>query len=179
MRNILISIISSFLITILTVWGFNKWNSQKTGYIKSAVILQDYKGMTTATEQFNNELKMVQTNLDTLKARFERLQMAEAATSGKEKSNLSYQLGIAQTEYEKYNQQASEQMETRRAELTQKVLQTINDFIQEYGKKNNYKFILGTTNEGSILYGQEADDLTQTILDQLNNLYQEKPTDAK
>lgn len=174
MRNTLINVFLTLIISVGIVWGFQKYNSPKIGYIKSATILQDYKEMIENSEQFNNELKIVQTNLDTLKTRYEKLKEQEPLITEKEKNNWSYRLGIAQNEFEKYNQQASEQMQARRAELTKKVLEKINDLIQKYGKENNYKLILGTTEEGSILYGVEKDDLTQTILTLLNDAYQSK-----
>jgi outer membrane protein len=174
MRTILINIFFTLLISVGVVWIFQKYTTPKIGYIKSSVVLQDYKEMIEVTEQFNNELKVVQTNLDTLKSRYEKLKEQEPLIGPKEKTNWSYRLGIAQNEFEKYNQQASEQMQARRNELTKKVLENINNYIQQYAKENNYKLILGTTDDGSILYGLETDDLTQTILNQLNDAYQAK-----
>ncbi|MGZ4059001.1 MAG: OmpH family outer membrane protein [Bacteroidia bacterium] len=178
MRTILINVFLSLAVSIGAVLLFHKYNAPKIGYIKSALLLQDYKEMIEVTEQFNNELKIVQTNSDTLQNRFEKLKQEGPLITEKEKNNWSYKLGIAQSEYEKYSQQASEQMQSRRTELTKKVLETVNNFIQKYGKENNYQFIFGTTEDGSILYGMESDDLTQTILDLLNQSYQPK-ADAK
>jgi len=48
----------------------------------------------------------------------------------------------------------------------------IKDFVKNYGKSNQFDFILGT-NEGaaSVLYGKDESDLTQTILEALNAEY--------
>lgn len=164
-----------FTISVITSAGavfiYHKLSEKKIGYIKSAVVLQDYKEMIEVTDQFNQELKIVQGNLDTLQSRFEKLKMQEPIVSAKERPILEYKLQVAQNEFEKYNQQATEQMQARRAELTGKVLAKVNEFIQKHGKENGYKLILGTTDDGSILYGLESDDLTKTILDALNENY--------
>ena len=88
------------------------------------------------------------------------------------KADWGYKLGVAKNDFDKYNAQANQQMETRKQELTQGVLLKINTFIQEFGKKNNYKMIFGTTNEGSVLYGKDADDMTETVLKSLNEEYE-------
>lgn len=178
-KTILISVLLSVLLSFGGAWIYLKSNNSKIGYIKSAIILRDYKGMVAVTEQYNAELKMVQTNLDTLRNRFQNLQSVEGKVKGKDKEIWSYQIGAAQTEYEKYNQQAAEQMQNRRNELTTKVLTTINDYIHEYGVQNNYKLILGTTEDGSILYGDEADDLTNKILEELNAAYDKNSVNKK
>lgn len=43
--------------------------------------------------------------------------------------------------------------------------------IENYGKKNGYTYILGGGDGGSVLYGQEVNDLTDEILKLLNESY--------
>lgn len=172
-RTLVISISLSVVISIAFTLGYSHYNNNKIGYIKSAIILKDYKAMIAATDQFNEELKVVQANLDTLRIRYETLKAGENNITSKEKGDWAYHLGKAQTEYEKYNEQASQQMQGRRNELTNKVLESINSFIQTYGKEHHYQLILGTTEDGSILYGEEGDDLTADVLNELNHIYDE------
>jgi outer membrane protein len=47
----------------------------------------------------------------------------------------------------------------------------VNGFIESFGEKNQYKLILGTTESGSILYGNKGDDLTDEITKNLNEQY--------
>ncbi len=179
MSKLILNIFIMLVIATGAAWAFQKYNNPKVGYVKSQLILQDYKEMVAASDQFNGELKMVQGNLDTLQSRCEKLKAQEAQVADKDRKDWAYRLSVAQGEYEKYNQQVSEQMQSRRDELTKKVLANVNDFIQKYGKDNNYKLILGTTDDGSILYGREGDDLTDVILSQLNDTYAAKSKDAK
>lgn len=43
--------------------------------------------------------------------------------------------------------------------------------MKDYGKKNEYSYILGSNDAGSVMYGEDASDLTQTILEALNAEY--------
>ena len=48
----------------------------------------------------------------------------------------------------------------------------VEGVYKEYGKNNGYSYVLGTSEAtSSVLYGDEANDLTQIILDSLNNQY--------
>jgi outer membrane protein len=135
----------------------------KIAYVRSGMILSEYSGMAEANKKFESEIGQVRANLDTLKNRYERL-LAGGKASGSTEDKLS----TARNELEKYAEQSDRQMQARRDELTGGILQEVNSFIQEYGKKHNYRLILGTTNDGSILYGDEADDLTEEIIKELN-----------
>jgi outer membrane protein len=178
MKTILISVSLSVVLTVGIFLLLQRVTASKTGYIKSGIVLQEYKEMKDVSDQFNGELKLVQNNLDTLRKRYDRLKLMEGTISPKEQKDWLYRLEVAQNEYEKYNQQASQQMNSRKQELTKRVLETVNSFIQQYGKEHNYKLILGTTDDGSILYGNEADDMTQLLLEKLNEQYSKKQPGA-
>ena len=55
--------------------------------------------------------------------------------------------------------------------MTQGVLSQINSLAQQYGKEHGFDLILSTTQSGSILYGDDAIDLTKDLLATLNRNY--------
>lgn len=174
MKKIIINIAISLAITgigILTYHTLIRENV-KIAYIKTGTLLNSYKGMSEANEQFNKELQALQANIDTLKRRYELIkEKMETTTSSEEKSDLSYQLGVAEYEYNNYRTTAQQQLEARKQTIQTDVINKINSFIQDYGKENNYTIIFGATEQGSILYGQEQEDLTDLILKKLNKNY--------
>ena len=54
------------------------------------------------------------------------------------------------------------------------LIQKVKTFVKDYGKKNGYSYILGSNDAGSVMYGEEASDLTQTILEALNAEYEKE-----
>jgi len=130
--------------------------------------------MIDANGQFNREVQAAQANMDTLKRKYEALIKQEATIKPEKKSDWSYQLGIAEYEYKNYVTTAQQKMQERQKELTTAVVKEINSYIHDYGKKNGYTIIFGATTEGSILYGEEQEDLTEIILKQLNENYSSK-----
>ena len=55
--------------------------------------------------------------------------------------------------------------------LNDSIINKVKDFVQTFGKSNSYNFILGSNEAGSVLYGEDASDLTQEILKALNESY--------
>ena len=53
------------------------------------------------------------------------------------------------------------------------LLKTIDEAIVAYGEANGYDYIFGKNKVGSVQYGAEKNDITKTILDNLNKTYSE------
>jgi outer membrane protein len=54
------------------------------------------------------------------------------------------------------------------------VMSKVKGFVKDYGKKNNYTYILGKNEAGSVMYGKEEDDISQIIIDALNADYKKE-----
>jgi outer membrane protein len=48
------------------------------------------------------------------------------------------------------------------------IVTEVKEFVKEYGKSNRYTFILGANEAGSVMYGAEANDITDEVLEALN-----------
>ena len=51
------------------------------------------------------------------------------------------------------------------------IVNKVIGFVKDYGMSNNFNYILGSNEAGSVLYGDDAMDLTQEILKSLNEAY--------
>ncbi len=68
-------------------------------------------------------------------------------------------------------QQLQQQMGTEMDSL----VKDVKSFIKDYGKKNGYKYIFGTGEAATVLYGEEKDDITKEIIKLLNEKYKATP----
>ena len=55
--------------------------------------------------------------------------------------------------------------------LNDSIINKVIEFVKDYGKSNNFNYILGSNEAGSVLYGEDTSDLTQEILKALNAAY--------
>ena len=49
----------------------------------------------------------------------------------------------------------------------------INSFVKQYAEQEGYDIILGTTQSGSLLYANNALDITEEIVEALNQYYKQ------
>lgn len=65
-----------------------------------------------------------------------------------------------------------ENFEKENAEISNKfkveIIQQIQEKVKEYGKSHGYQFIHGDWESGSLMYGRESDDITEDIIQFLN-----------
>lgn len=156
------------LLTVITVFNTYKLLSPaKIGYVKTGVLIQKSNSMIEANKQYEKDIERIRINVDTLKNRF--VKSKERYFIDKNETNLEL-AKTAEEDFMKYQGQAEEDLQKRQADLTKSVLDKINSLIQEYGKKHGYKLILGTTEDGSILFGQDGDDLTEELVKDVNNV---------
>jgi outer membrane protein len=56
------------------------------------------------------------------------------------------------------------------------VISKVNKFVGEYGKKNGYTYILGKNEAGSVMYGSDANDISEAVTAAINVAYNDKDT---
>lgn len=59
---------------------------------------------------------------------------------------------------------------------TRGVLNQLNETIRIYAEEHDLDLVLGVTDDGSILYGSKALDITDDLIKLLNSTYGSKPT---
>lgn len=147
---------------------------QKIAYINTSEVLDKYNGMIDARKKFDQTSKMWKNNLDTLALEFQddlkTYEKGLAAMTVKEKELTQKVLQNKQQELIQYQQAISQKAQEEEGRLTDSELKKIKAFIEKYGKNNGYKLILGST-AGSILYGNDASEITDEVLDGLNKEY--------
>lgn len=72
-------------------------------------------------------------------------------------------------------QQEDQQLQAQGQTQMDSVISHAKKEIEAYGKANGYGYILGGGDGGSVLYGTEANDLTDEIIKLLNAKYKEAP----
>lgn len=135
-------------------------NQNKTAYIISDTLVEEYQGMKDAKIAFQQKQMTWQANIDSLQS-----QNQKALKTDPKKAQLYLQ------NVNKYRTQIQTLSQEEDQKMTQVVLGQINTFTELYGKKHDYDLILGTTSDGSILYGSNRLDITDQLLEALNHYY--------
>lgn len=165
-------------ILFLTILSLNACQQQKIGFVDNGILINEYQERKDVEANLNIKIEAFKVRTDSLRSAFE-LEIKEAELKARQ---------LSQTAIQKLSQelQQKEQLLSQRVQFEQQQIaqesQSLNDsiikrvkaFVQSYGKSNSYNYILGSNEAGSVLYGHEASDLTQEILEALNESYSGK-----
>jgi outer membrane protein len=166
-----ITIFAAFLALSLPAGAFAADNG-KLGYVDVQKVLNLSNAgknakleLTAKVKKHQDEINRKQEELKKLKDVLEKQGsiLSESAKSAKERD---YQQALK--DIQRMQKDAQDDLQSKDEELTRNILTDIEKVVQDYGKKNNYNFIF-IKNE-SMIYANEASDLTDQILTLLNSI---------
>lgn len=91
--------------------------------------------------------------------------------SQKEQQEQYQVLGQKQQRLQQQLQQEQQQLGQQFNTEIDSVMSHVKKFVTNYGKKNDYTFILGKNEAGSVMFGEEDKDISKEIIEALNAEY--------
>ncbi|MGE5944720.1 MAG: OmpH family outer membrane protein, partial [Flavobacteriales bacterium] len=142
-------------------------------FVDNSILINDYQKKKDLEAKFKTKEQTLGKKFDSIENAFqveaqkfqaEANKMAQA-TAQQKYQQLSQQRQVIdqqkQVEIQKFQQEFQTEIDT--------LIVAVKKFVKDYGKKNGYTYILGTSDAAAtVMYGAEEDDLTKTILDDLN-----------
>ncbi len=150
-------------------------NEQKTAYVDTTKLIQEYKEMKDVEAQFTSKSDSIKAQLDSVARSFqqevqayqsEMNSMSESARQEKERELMQKQQMLQQQQ-----QMRSNQLRQESTAVMDSLVNKVKDYVKEYGEENNYTYIFGSNESANIMYAKEGLDLTEEILEKLNNEY--------
>ena len=83
-------------------------------------------------------------------------------------------LMIKQQNLQKLQQEMTENAQREQMEINRKLYDAITNFLTEYNKAKGFQLILSTTLGGNVLFAQEGFDITNDVVNQLNEQYKKE-----
>lgn len=160
---------------ILVAASFVSCQQDKIAFVDNTKVINEYQEKKDIEAKFKGKIEVFDKKADSLSKAFQA--EAQAFESGAK----SMSQNAAQ---EKYNQlmqkrqMMGQQLQLEEQQLSQEsqkeidsLIKKVKSFIKDYGKKNGYTYVLGANDAGSVLYGDESKDITEEILQALNDGY--------
>lgn len=153
-------------------------SSNELVYVDVNQLLDGYKRTKVEREVFNKKTNVLKANVDSLvtnwQSELQNYEKERASMSKKEIELKQQLLNNKQQQLNNYQQAIQKQIQEEDQKMTQTVINDINSFVKEYGKENGYPIIFGAGGTGNIMYAEETSDLTNKVLEGLNNHYEGK-----
>ena len=147
----------------------------KIGFVDSVKLMDEYQEKIDVEARFKVKADALTKKRDSISQSFQ-IELQAFQTKAQKMSQQS-----AQEEYGQLQQRGQfigQQLQQEEQQLQQvsqvemdSLVKKVKKEIKEYGKANGYTYILGGGDGGSVLYGEEANDLTDAILKILNEKY--------
>lgn len=174
-KYILMGLAAILIIQVSSIIWSNTNISTDVVYIDNDRLLDNYQGMIDARAAFEEKQLVWRANIDTLtmdvtKA-IQDFEKSSAQLSKDEQVRSKALIKNKQLQLQQYQQAIQQQAQQADEEMTTRVLTQVNTFLSEYGEANDYKVIMGANHSGNILYAQGDLDITDQVLQQLNENY--------
>ncbi|NAY93462.1 OmpH family outer membrane protein [Muricauda sp. JGD-17] len=145
-------------------------------YVDINQLVEGYDRTKVEREAFNKKTQVLKANVDSLMTNWQdelkAYEKERASMTTKELELKQQLLQNKQQQINNYQQAIQNQIQDEDQKMTQTVINDINDYVKEYGKNHGYRIIFGAKGGGNIMYAEDTSDLTQTILEGLNDQYQ-------
>ena len=156
-------------------------NETKIAYVDVEEVIKEYKGTKDAEKEVSKKSDELKAQLDAMAADYQK-QVNDYYAQAKKMSNKKRQeteqaLGQQQQILAQRQQEAQQQVQKEGQEKMDEINESVVDFVADYAKTNRYTYILGTSEQTkTVLYGQKENDITDIILDALNDDYKKNGT---
>jgi len=173
-----IQVVLFSILFLSTAYLFYRQFSQSNDlvYVDSARLLIGYKGMTDARSVFQQKAVVWRANVDTLISEIQndikKFEKESAGMTAKERDLSRQLLQTKQQQVADYQKATNDKATQEDNQMTKEVLDEVNLFIKDYGKKKGLRIILAATDYGNIAYAKEGIDITDEILEGLNKKYE-------
>jgi outer membrane protein len=167
-------VVFNILISAFT-FVYNASDDDPIVYVDAAKLLNKYVGMEDARKVLQGQSAVWQANLDTLKAEMDvavaNLEKGKDKVSTSEGKLMEELAETKQQQFMMYEQSVKEQYQNKDREISQELLKKVNEYIKLFGDRHGYTIILAATHYGNIAYASESLDITDIVLQGLNNEY--------
>lgn len=145
----------------------------EVAFVYSSKLINGYKGMEVARKDFESKAIVWKANIDSLALEVNReimeFEKGNSRMSSKERSLSQELIKAKQSQLAQYQQAMQAKAREEDAKVTKAVLEKINAYIATYGKEKGITIILAATDYGNIAYADSKLDLTEEVLQGLNN----------
>lgn len=91
-----------------------------------------------------------------------------------EATNIEQQLYVKQQELLQLQQSLSDELTEQQSVMNRRLIDAIMQYLNDNNQNYNYRYVLGASFGGNILYANESLDITQSVITGLNDAYMEQ-----
>lgn len=166
------------LIMVLLALGLMSCQQEKIGYVDNGELINEYQEKIDIENKFKSKIEAFQKRTDSISKAFQleaQEFQANAKRLSQKKAQEQYEaLGKKQQVLQQKIQFEEQQIQQSSQIEMDSLIHKVKRYVKTYGEKHGYTYILGSNEGGSVMFGKDENNLTKTILKELNNDYKAK-----
>lgn len=161
-------------VALLLSAGLHAWSSEQdrdVAYVRSRDVVHGYFGMKEAMALYQEAAQIQQLKVDSMRSALQHMMTEYAQLDQREdleKKALEGRINRHRLALDDMENTLQREMGAEESELIKGVLAQVNEHTQKFARKKGYRIVLGTTDDGSLMYGDDALDVTQELIDFMN-----------
>jgi outer membrane protein len=157
------------------VLGLMSCQQQKIGFVDNVKLMDKYQEKIDVESKFKVKAEALTKKRDSISQAFQiEAQAFQAKAQNMPQQKAQEEYGLIQQKGQFIGQQLQREdqlLQSQGQTEMDTIVSKVKKVIKDYGKSNGYSYILGGGDGGSVLYGTDANDLTDDIVKLLNEAY--------
>ncbi len=150
-------------------------DQEKTAYVDTTKLVQEYKEMEEVEANFSTKSDSVKRQLDSIARGFQEevqaYQQGMNSMSQEQRQQKEQELMQKQQRIQQQQQMQGNRLREESDAVIDSIVEKVKAYVADYGEENGYTYIFGSNESANIMYAKDGKDLTQEILDNLNEEY--------
>lgn len=142
---------------------------KKIAYVDNMYLFENSNIKKELFRKFENDKKIRKAVLDSLRFQLESMTNGLAMKEGS--AGYTQAKSLQETYYYK-EQSFNEELKSLSDDYTSKVWAFINEHVLSYGKEQRYDYLLGANGQGSMMYANEKENISEVVLKYINEKYE-------
>ena len=143
---------------------------QKIAWVELSQVYEKFEMRQELETKAKNVAQARKAVTDSLEFELKMLERQINAEQGKNREKINI-YEIKREQYLKRKQEFDEDNENMVREYDNQVVTQVNQYMKDFGRERGYKYILGANGTGSMMYADEAEDITGIVNEYINTRY--------
>jgi len=165
------------IIWAVAAFGLMACQQSKIGYVDNVKLMDEYQEKIDVEADFKTKADALNKKRDSITQVFQteaQAFQAEAEKMSQKKAQEQYgQMQQRGQMIGQQLQQEDQQLQAAGQTGMDSIVSKVKKEVEAYGKANGYTYILGGGDGGSVLYGKDANNLTDELIKILNEKYKQ------
>jgi len=147
----------------------------KIAYVNSDTLLEYYDFFQDKRAELEDKAQKLQADYETrakgLQSEISTFQRNAGTMTMNQARAVEEDLVKKQQNLAQYQQNLSAELMQEEAKVNEELYEKVAEYLEEYGEEENFKVVLTYTKNSGVLYADDSLDITRTVVDKLNERY--------